>query len=295
LREDRGKIFLAVIFIGMARPLRIELAGGLYHVTSRGDQCEAIYLSELDRLTWIAIFSQVCQRFKWRCHAWCQMTNHYHIVIETLEPTLAKGMRHLNGVFTQYINRTHQRVGHVFQGRYKAILVEQDSYLLQLARYVVLNPVRAGIASKVDDWKWSSYQAMLEPELAPEWLATEWLLSQFSNSQKNSTAAYRDFVGAGADAAPIWAELKGQIFLGSEDFLLEMRALADIDALIPEIPVAQQRASAQPLSFYVATIPNRDLAIVAAHAAGCYTQRQLALAFGVHYSTVSRILRAAQR
>ncbi|WP_317201791.1 transposase [Janthinobacterium sp.] len=247
MRGDSGDACLAATLLGMARPLRIQFAGGLYHVTSRGNQREAIYLSELDRLTWLAIFPQVCQRYKWRCHVWCQMTNHYHIVIETLEPTLVRGMRQLNGVFTQYINRAHRRVGHVFQGRYKAILVEQESYLLELARYVVLNPVRAGIAGKAEDWKWSSYHSMLTPELAPEWLETQWLLGQFSNVQKGTAVAYRDFIGEGADSAPIWADIKGQIFLGSEEFLLDMQALVDTDAPLPEIPRAQQQAPDKPL------------------------------------------------
>ena len=102
----------------MARPLRIELAGGLYHVTARGDRREAIYFDEADRLTWLKLLGDVCGRFNWRCHAYCQMTNHYHVVIETPDGNLSRGMRQLNGVYTQYINRRYRRVGHVFQGRY---------------------------------------------------------------------------------------------------------------------------------------------------------------------------------
>ena len=102
----------------MARPLRIELAGGLYHVTARGDRREAIYFDEADRLIWLKLLGDVCGRFNWRCHAYCQMTNHYHVVIETPEGNLSRGMRQLNGVYTQYINRRYRRVGHVFQGRY---------------------------------------------------------------------------------------------------------------------------------------------------------------------------------
>ncbi len=111
----------------MARPLRLELAGSLYHVTSRGDGREDIYLSDEDRIAWLDILGQVCERFNWVCHAYCLMSNHYHLVIETPEANLSKGMRHLNGVYTQRFNRTHHRVGHVFQGRFKAILVEKDS------------------------------------------------------------------------------------------------------------------------------------------------------------------------
>ena len=144
----------------MARPLRLELAGGLYHVTSRGDRREAIYEEDEDRRRWLEILGHTCKRFNWRCHAYCQMDNHYHIVIETAEANLSKGMRQLNGVYTQYYNIQHDRVGHVFQGRFKGILVERDEYLLELARYVVLNPVRAKVTKTIGVWKWSSYKAM---------------------------------------------------------------------------------------------------------------------------------------
>jgi len=151
----------------MSRPLRIELAGGLYHVTSRGDRREAIYRDEQDRTDWLAVLGSVCARFHWRCHVYCEMTNHYHCVVETPDANLSKGMRQLNGVYTQSINRRHRLVGHLFQGRFKAILVERDAYLLELARYVVLNPVRAAMVSQAGDWPWSSYRAMVGQEPAP--------------------------------------------------------------------------------------------------------------------------------
>ncbi|MBF0134472.1 MAG: transposase [Magnetococcales bacterium] len=167
----------------MARPLRIELSGGLYHVTSRGDRREDIYFSEDDRHTWLEVFGQVCERFNWACHAYCQMTNHYHIVVETPEGNLSQGMRQLNGVYTQSINRTYGRVGHVFQGRFKGILVEKDAYLLDLSRYVVLNPVRAGMVANSRDWPWSSHRAMLGEEAVPKWLETDWVLGQFAEDR----------------------------------------------------------------------------------------------------------------
>ncbi|RRQ21110.1 transposase [Thiohalobacter thiocyanaticus] len=132
----------------MARPLRIEVAGGLYHVTARGDRREDIYADEADRLHWLSIFDGVCDRFNWRCHGYCLMTNHYHLVVETPEANLSRGMRQLNGVYTQTFNRRHGLVGHLFQGRFKGILVEREAYLLELSRYVVLNPVRAGMDCK---------------------------------------------------------------------------------------------------------------------------------------------------
>ncbi len=171
----------------MARPLRIEWAGGLYHVTSRGDRREDIYLNRADREAWLDLLGEVCGRFNWRCHSGCQMTNHYHIVVETVEGNLAQGMRQLNGVYTQMVNCSHGRVGHVFQGRYKAILVERDAYLLELARYVVLNPVRAGRVSDTVDWPWSSYAAMTGLQECPAWLQTDWILRSFGVRSCNTT------------------------------------------------------------------------------------------------------------
>ena len=127
----------------MARPVRIEFAGALYHITSRGDRREAIYEDDTDRFRFLEVLGEVVERFNWRCHAYCLMTNHYHLVVETVDGNLSKGMRQLNGVYTQWSNRRHRRTGHLLQGRYKAILVDSEAYLLELARYVVLNPVRA--------------------------------------------------------------------------------------------------------------------------------------------------------
>ena len=127
----------------MARQLRLELPGGLYHVTSGGDRREAIYLNDTDRQRWLSLLGEVCVRYNWLCHAYCLMDNHFHIVVETVGGNLSAGMRQLNGVYTQWHNRAHGRVGHVFQGRFKAIMVQREAYLLELARYVVLNPVRA--------------------------------------------------------------------------------------------------------------------------------------------------------
>jgi REP element-mobilizing transposase RayT len=141
----------------MARPLRIEYPGALYHVTSRGDRQEAIVEDDPDRTAFLNVLGEVISRFRWRCHAYCLMGNHYHLMIETPEGNLTKGMRQLNGVFTQWSNRRHKRSGHLFQGRYKAILVDRDSYFLELARYIVLNPVRAAMVTHPSRWQWSSY------------------------------------------------------------------------------------------------------------------------------------------
>jgi putative transposase len=275
----------------MARPLRIELAGGLYHVTSRGDRRENIYFSDEDRLKWLELLGDVCKRFNWRCHAWCQMSNHYHLVVETPEANLAQGMRQLNGVYTQYINRQHRRIGHVFQGRYKAILVERDAYLLELARYVVLNPVRAGMVSSPGEWSWSSWAEMMGLRPKPDWLETGWVLQQFSQDVRRAREAYQDFLGAGVGLPSVWRQLSGQIYLGGEQFIEDIQAGLTDQLENREIPRLQRRPLALPLADYQQLHAQRDVAIRAAFASGDYTQPQIAAHFGVHYSTVSRIVR----
>lgn len=143
----------------MARPLRVEYPGAVYHITSRGNAQQSIFVDDGDRSALLEILAKAIDRFNWLCHAYCLMSNHFHLLVETVDPTLARGMRHLNGIYTQATNRRHARSGHLLQGRYKAILVEKDSHLLELARYVVLNPVRAKMVRAAKDWRWSSYRS----------------------------------------------------------------------------------------------------------------------------------------
>ncbi len=275
----------------MARPLRIEFAGGLYHITSRGDRREDIYCCDEDRITWLNLFAEVCTRFNWICHAWCQMTNHYHIVVETMEGNLSSGMRHLNGVYTQAFNRRHARVGHVFQGRYQAILIERDSYLLELARYVVLNPVRARMVNAPDAWPWSSYAAMIGAVRTPPWLCTASILGHFSGTRRRAAYAYAAFVGEGVHMTSVWTNLRGRIYLGSDAFLERFQHPGADDAL-REIPRTQRRPLVAPIEEYRRLYEDRREGMAAAFASGDYSMREIAVAFGVHYSTVSRVVKA---
>ena len=146
-------------------------------MTSLGNRREDIYLNDGDRLRWLDLLGEVCLRHNWLRHAYRLMDNHFHIVIQTVDCNLSAGMRQLNGLYTQWHNRTHGRVGHVFQGRLKAIIVQREGYLLELVRYVVLNPVRAVVCAMPDQWRWSSYLATVGQVSRPNWLHTDWLLS----------------------------------------------------------------------------------------------------------------------
>jgi hypothetical protein len=214
------------------------------------------------------------------------MTNHYHIVVETAEGNLSKGMRQLNGVYTQHINRTYRRVGHVFQGRYKAILIEKDSYLLEVSRYVVLNPVRAGMVNDAGQWDWSSYRAMLGAAAKPVWLETDWLLGQFGSPRVKAVEGYQEFVRRGRRG--LWDELRNQVFLGGTEFVSRMQHLAAGSGELREVPRAQRRPKAKRLDEYMGLGRN---GLAQAYLSGDYTMREIADHCGIHYSTVSRIVR----
>ena len=152
----------------MSRPLRIEFEGTVYHVTSCGNAGQPIFEADQDRLRFLELLGREVQQQHWRCHAYCLMGNHYHLLVETPDGHLRRGMARLNAVYSQWFNRRHDRSGHLFQGRYKAILVERDPHLLELCRYVVLNPVRAGLVKKMEAWPWSSYHATVKGQRGPD-------------------------------------------------------------------------------------------------------------------------------
>ncbi len=275
----------------MARPLRLEFACALYHVTSRGDGREDIFLSDEDRVAWLETFAAVCSRFNWVCHAYCLMGNHYHVVIETPDANLSIGMRQLNGVYTQRFNRTHRRVGHVFQGRFKAVLVDKENYLLELSRYVVLNPLRAKMIRKLEHYPWSSYLATCGQAPLPSWLHVDAILSLFSAQRARAITRYVEFVHEGSRLPSVWHQLQGQVYLGSDAFLKRMQQLIEEKPSVSEVPKAQQRAREKALRDFAKHFP-RDEAIARAYLSGHHTMAAVADFFRVHYTTVSRIVKA---
>jgi len=275
----------------MARPLRLEFPGALYHITSRGNRRENIYEENADREAFLSILCHVCGTHNWVCHAYCLMDNHYHLLVETPDANLAKGMRQLNGIYTQTFNRTYARVGHVFQGRYKSILVEKDSYLLELSRYIVLNPVRAGMVQSAEDWPWSSYGAMVGQGDGISGLNTKWMLALFGNTKEKAMASYKIFVSEGMEQPSPWLFLRNQIYLGSDEFVEKSQSLINGKEALTEIPSSQRRPPPKTLDEYEASSPDRNSAIVNAYRSGGYTLKTIGQHFGLHYSTVSGIIR----
>ena len=275
----------------MARPLRIEFPNALYHITSRGDRREAIYRDDEDRRQWLNILSQVCESFNWVINGYCQMTNHYHLLAETIDGNLSRGMRQLNGLYTQKFNNRYKESGHLFQGRYKAIIVQKENYLLELSRYVVLNPVRAKMVALPEDWPWSSYKAMSNLEEAKPWLDVDWTLSQFGTDRTAAIGTFQKFVLQGKGLADPKAAVKNQLFLGSDSFVSLHRQNVDESEKLSAVSKAHKRSIALPLSAYQSNYSSRDEAMARAYLSGAYTMSEIARHFDVHYMTVSRALK----
>ncbi|MDA8084702.1 MAG: transposase [Nitrospiraceae bacterium] len=279
----------------MARPLRIEYDGAVYHVTSRGNARQAIYKDDTDRSDFLGVLQKVNIRFNWLCHAYCLMKNHYHLIIETPDGNLSAGMRQLNGVYTQRFNKRYHRLGHIFQGRYKAILVQKESHLLEVCRYVVLNPVRARLAQKPEDWEWSSYRSTAGLERPHPLMTVDWLLGQFGDQKKNAQRRYIEFVRAGIGAKGIWGELRSQSLLGKEAFAEELMEYLKGHRDIKEIPRSQRHVGRPPLKQLFSSDmrgkkKERDEKIIEAIEQHAYSLREVADYLGLHYTTVSRII-----
>ena len=285
----------------MARPLRIEYPGAVYHVTSRGNERSLIFRDEKDRLAFLDTLARTVDRWNWMVHAYCLMGNHYHLLIETPEPNLSRGMRQINGEYTQAFNRRHHRVGHLFQGRFKAILVEKESHLLELCRYVVLNPVRArGMkVSAPEDWRWSSYRATAGKVKRPEWLTVTWVLSQFGKTPAKARQSYRRFVVQGIkDRTNI--EVRGGLWIGSDAFGQRLKGQVGGKEKVREHTRMQRRVlERKSLKAYfparaLKSTAIRDEAIYQAYREGRYTQGEIGEYLGLHYVTISRIVRKVE-
>ena len=228
----------------MARPLRIDIENGLYHVTSRGWERRVIVRNDADREHWLDLLERVAVRCGWRVFAWVLMTNHFHLYLRTPEPNLSRGMHDLNSGYASAFNRRYRRSGALYQGRFKAVLVEDESHSLELTRYVHLNPVRAKIVDAPEQYAWSSYGAYLGLCESPTWLDRQAVLGQLGKQTSRARAAYRRFVESGIDGAarsPL-AAAAGGVLLGSVDWLEQWRQWLAEQPDSPTIPTQRQLA-----------------------------------------------------
>ena len=274
----------------MARPLRIEFPGALYHITSRGNARQTIFFDEEDFTDFLTVLDQVAKRYHLLLHSYCLMPNHYHLLIETPEGNLARGMRQLNGTYTQHTNQRHQRVGHLFQGRYRSILIDKENYLLELSRYIALNPVRANLVEDPKDWPWSAYPQLIGFNPRIPCLSSDWILAQFAPERKAAIKAYQAFVLSGMDAASPLKRVKGQLFLGPEHFIDRIKHLIGEQKRFSEIPKKQRYAArpSLPEIFQGKDQKAKEEPMYQAYQEYGYTLKDIAEYLGVHYTTVSK-------
>lgn len=278
----------------MSRPLRFEFPGALYHVTSRGERRGNIFLSDEDRLVWLALLAETCRRFQFVVHAYCLMGNHYHLVLTTTAGRLAQGMRFLNATYSQYFNRRHRLVGHVFQGRYKAILCQRETYLQELARYVVLNPIRAGLVLHPLDWAWSSYRATVGVDDAPGWLEIGTVLALFGAAAEGAIVEYKAFVMAGIGGQSPLKNVSCQVLLGDEAFCQGLGQQRDAVVLL-EISRIQRQAVVPPLHEFFANGTSPKLGMARAYLSLGYSMAAIARHQNVSVKTVSRAVKEHQK
>lgn len=283
----------------MARPLRIEYPGAFHHVMSRGNAYQDIYLNDQDRRAFLKNLQHCIELHNLICHAYCLMDNHYHLLIETPDANLSSAMRDINGNYTQKFNARHKRTGHVLQGRYKAYVIEQELYLLEVVRYIVNNPVEEKMVDHTKEWVWSSFKATSGMLKAPKWLETDFTLGLFSKDRKESQKQYRKFVKEGINRGSPYDQLKEGVILGSPQFIdwvweTQTNGIEEVK----EIPRDQRivgRPSLEEIFEDEMTKDERDTAIKFARFRCSYLTTEIAKHVGLERSVVGRISRGKYR
>jgi REP element-mobilizing transposase RayT len=228
----------------MSRPLRIEYPGAWYHVMNRGRRSENIFANSEDFKTFIKLLQESVDLWDIKVSAYCLMSSHYHLLIQTPHGNLSRFMRHLNGIYTQRYNRAHQCDGQLFRGRYKAILVEEDSYLLELVRYIHRNPLQAGLVEDIDQYPWSSHLGYLTVEKEWAWLHKEFVLSMMTTDIRKSPEVYRRFVEQedSEEICNVFDKKKWPSILGSEEFVDWVKNSFSAEKIHSQVPDSGQLA-----------------------------------------------------
>ena len=281
----------------MSRPLRLQLPGGVYHVTARGNDRRPIFEDDDDCARFLIALASTFARYRVLCHAYCLMGNHYHLLVQTPEANLSAAMRQLNGVYTQRFNRRHERCGHVLQGRFGAQLVDGDAYLREVCRYIVLNPVRAGLVAHPGEWRWSSFRATAGETAVPGFLTVDWVRSlSGARTQAEAVRRFVSFVEAGIGAPESVVDRFSPRPVMSEALTGQLVDQCREAVQCTEFPRAQRFGSRPPLAHLLGGVTSKTdrntRAVVAVRDHG-YTMREVAEFLGLHYITVSRALARA--
>jgi REP element-mobilizing transposase RayT len=294
----------------MARAWRIEYEGALYHVLSRGNQRQAIFTDDDDRLLFLKSLSEMADRFEVECHAYVLMRNHYHLLLRTRRANLSKAMQWFGVAYTSRFNLKNHCSGHLFQGRFKSILLENDANLLQLSYYIHRNPLRSGMVKRLADYPWSSYTAYAYGKNRPEWLNTEVILAQLVNATDRNEAYRKNMQKYAKEEGRAWEELRHGFILGTPRFVESIK-----ERFLPEVPhreIPQQRQAARSsfsenqltdaakrlgcdlagfrksARISARDVDNRDLLIYLTWQFGGWTNQEIGDRFGLTYSAVSR-------
>jgi putative transposase len=239
----------------MARQLRLDQAGLTHHITARGNERRKIFRNDADCLMFLELLGEAVRRFGWVLQSYVLMVNHYHLVLTTPEATLSAGMQWLNGKYAQWFNKRHRRSGHLFQGRFHSFLIDSEEYLLEVVRYVELNPVRARMVARPEEYCWSSYAATAGYDAAPEWLAVDSVLSRIRSDRDDAQRIYRQYVCEKIDdTSSIWETVAHQIYLGREEWIKKIRAIVESKPRSDAHPQAQRSVGRAPLQRIVETV-----------------------------------------
>jgi len=295
----------------MGRPIRIEYPGALYHITSRGNEKKKIFLEDADRIKFLKILEDYHDRYGILIHGYILMDNHYHLILETPRGNLLKVMHGINSSYTGYFNRKYGRSGHLFQGRYRGILVERDSYLLSLSRYVHLNSLRAGLVERPEDYRWSSYREYIGREKGLGWMEYGWVLSQFGSKKRRAQRRYQGYTEEGLkekEDVP-FKGLYNQVILGGEEFIGKIKGMLK-GRRLPQGVVGRKRLVDSPSPMEVVGVVSEVFGVNREEILGRGSYRHLArkvaiylcqrytglsneaigrLFGGIHYSTVSKV------
>lgn len=277
----------------MSRPLRLDFPGAHFHITARGVDRSSIYADSQDRRSFLRILGTMCDRYGAVCHAYCLMDNHYHLLVESLNARISSAMQHLNGTHGRRFNRRWGRTGHLFQGRFHANLVEKESYLLEVVRYIELNPCRSGLVSHPVEWEWSSFRPRLGRSRVPACLCVETVLKRFGD-ESSAREGYARFIALELEGEDLDRKLRQEPFVGSERFVSHFANKARALGKNREVPRNQWLANRPSLARLLRAATHRDAkrqqAVVAFLDYG-YAMTEIARELRVHYTTVSRWIR----